>query len=134
MSRRTSHGEPAAQAGVPVTYYATCRRIAYLASVGMPQATPYTPPARPQALTLPEPQQTPRAVLPPPPSTPSPAALTTPSRQTVSCSRTTTPRTTTPRATGRRKREVEMFDMDAAYAAFIQRLERQLDAEDAKSA
>ncbi|ESL11406.1 hypothetical protein TRSC58_00844 [Trypanosoma rangeli SC58] len=128
MSKCLGTGQSALSAGVPVTYYATCRRIEYLASLGMPQVTPYTEPARPYTRTLPEPSSTAELVLPPA-STSSPGARTTPSRQTVSCSRIMTSR-----ASSRHKYEVDKFDMEAAYAAFIQRLERRLDAEDTKSA
>ncbi|RNF06037.1 hypothetical protein TraAM80_04191 [Trypanosoma rangeli] len=128
MNRRLGNDQPALPDGVPVTYYATCRRIEYLASLGMPQVTPYTEPARPHARTLPEPSSTPEPVLPPA-SPSSPGARTRLSRQTVSSSRIMTPR-----ASSRHKHEVDKFDMEAAYAAFIRRLERKLDAEDTKSA
>ncbi|PWU92170.1 hypothetical protein C4B63_39g347 [Trypanosoma cruzi] len=113
--------------GVPVTYYETCRRIEYLASLGMPQVTPYTEPAKPLVATLPEPRElllgegTPL-------SSPSPVLLPVEPRRTVTPSITSTLR-----GTCRKKPELERFDMDAAYAAFIQRLEQKLDEEEARN-
>ncbi|KEG10605.1 hypothetical protein DQ04_03521090 [Trypanosoma grayi] len=125
MSCSPTKSEQTRPPGVPVTYYETCRRIECLASLGMPQSTSHTVPAKQQVMTLPEPpvhekaERVLRAASPPTPIGGS--------RSMIRSSRSPTSR-----LFGRKKPRVDSFDMYMAYAALIQRLEQQVDEEEHK--
>ncbi|ORC91484.1 uncharacterized protein TM35_000064890 [Trypanosoma theileri] len=109
--------------GVPVAYYETCKHIEQLAALGMPQVTPYTPAPKPHITTMPVPPS-----LRDSDYLSSVASLTA---TDVSVSTGMLSRTDTPRlGTGRRRPEVEKFDLEAAYAALLKRLGKQVEEEE----
>ncbi|KAH9598144.1 hypothetical protein LSM04_004766 [Trypanosoma melophagium] len=108
--------------GVPVAYYETCKHIEQLAALGMPQVTPYTPAPKPHITTMPVPPKVCDSA--------NISSVASPVPSDGSFSTAAASGTLTPRLTGRRKQEMDKFDLEGAYAALIKRLGQRVEEEE----